>query len=225
MKAVRVSIDLGPDARHRMHQFVVDHDGFEASRMLQVDYSDVGGDDFGVQTALFHVVGTPIESYEAALRETDIVVEYDIARDDDRSFYVYVRGEHTDHDDRLVAALRQAGLVGMMPIEFREDGTMRLTLIGPGETVQRALEELPDECTVDVRQVGEYDAGVLSQGGDLTDRQRAAVEAAVECGYYTEPRQGSVADVADELGCAPGTAAEHLRRAEANVMHDVVDRE
>jgi hypothetical protein len=49
-----------------------------------------------------------------------------------------------------------------------------------------------------------------------------SVETVVEYGYYEEPRLESVADVADELGCSPGTAAEHLRRAEASVMTDVV---
>lgn len=222
MKYVRLSLTLGPDARHPMHQFVVDRDGFEVSRMLEVNYSADGNGGFGVQTALFHVVGSPRESYEAALEATETVIEYEITSRDEGSFYVYVRGEHTDTDDRLVAALRQAGLVAMRPVEFHTDGTMRLTVIGPGEAVQRALDELPEGYGVDVRSVGEYDARYLAGGGDLTDRQYEAVEAAVDCGYYEEPRRGSVTDVAESLGCAPGTAAEHLRRAEARVMSDLV---
>ncbi|MEA5408165.1 helix-turn-helix domain-containing protein [Haloarculaceae archaeon H-GB2-1] len=59
---------------------------------------------------------------------------------------------------------------------------------------------------------------------ELTDRQLEAVRAAVEAGYYEPTRDGTVTDVADELGCAPGTAAEHLRRAESKVMKQVVRR-
>lgn len=224
MKYVRLAVDQDPEVRHPMHQFVVAHDGYEVSRLLEVSYSQWGDSDegFGVQTALFHVTGSPVEPYEAALRETEEVIEYELSRRDDDSFYLYVRGEHTDADDRLVEAFSQQGLVLEMPVEFRADGTMRVTVIGPGETVQRALDALPPAFDVDVRSVGEYDARYFVTGGDLTDRQYEAVEAAVDCGYYEEPRRGSVADVADELGCSPGTAAEHLRRAEASVMRDLV---
>jgi predicted DNA binding protein len=52
----------------------------------------------------------------------------------------------------------------------------------------------------------------------LTDRQREAVRAAVEAGYYAVPREASLADVAEAIGCAESTASEHLRRAEAAVM-------
>lgn len=224
MKYVRLALDQDPSVRHPMHQFVVAHDGYAISRLLEVSYSQWDGDGsegFGIQTALFHVTGSPVEPYEAALQGTEEVLEYELSRRDDESFFLYVRGEHTDADDRLVEAFSQQGLVIMMPVEFRADGTMHLTVIGPGETVQSALDELPPEFDVDVRSIGEYDARYFVTGGDLTDRQYEAVEAAVDCGYYEEPRQGSVADVADELGCAPGTAAEHLRRAEASVMADV----
>ncbi|MFC7174018.1 helix-turn-helix domain-containing protein [Haloplanus litoreus] len=44
------------------------------------------------------------------------------------------------------------------------------------------------------------------------------------CGYYDSPREGSVADVAATLDVAPGTAAEHLRKAEATVMRAAVGR-
>jgi len=225
MKYVRLALDQDSEVRHPMHQFVVAHDGYEVSRLLEVSYSQFGGDadaGFGIQTALFHVTGSPVEPYEAALQRTEEVIEYEISHRDDESFYLYVRGEHTDADDRLVAAFSQQGLVLMMPVEFRADGTMRATVIGPGETVQRALDELPSAFDVDVRSIGEYDARYFATDGDLTDRQYEAVEAAVDCGYYEEPRSGSVADVAEVLGCAPGTAAEHLRRAEASVMADVV---
>jgi predicted DNA binding protein len=54
----------------------------------------------------------------------------------------------------------------------------------------------------------------------LTDRQRAALDAAVEVGYYEVPREGSVADVAAALDCAHSTAGELLRKAEAAVVRE-----
>jgi len=70
--------------------------------------------------------------------------------------------------------------------------------------------------------VGEYEAGRFETGEELTDRQYEAVRAVVDAGYYEEPRSGSLADVAAELDCATGTAAELLRRAESTGMADVV---
>jgi predicted DNA binding protein len=222
-KYVRLSLTHDPAVRHPMHQFVVAYDGYEASNLLQVNYSeDVTDGEFGVQTSLFQVVGSPIDPSEAALPQAEEILEYDLSARDDESFYVYVRSEPTDEDERLVGALQQSGLVVMTPVEYRSDGTIRLTLVGPGDAVQRSLDEMPAEVGVDVRSIGEYDARHFATGGDLADRQFEAVEAAVEYGYYEEPRTGSVADVAEDLGCAPGTAAEHLRRAEASVMADLV---
>jgi len=47
----------------------------------------------------------------------------------------------------------------------------------------------------------------------LTDRQRAALDTALDLGYYDVPRAASVADVAVELDCATSTAGELLRKA------------
>jgi predicted DNA binding protein len=95
--------------------------------------------------------------------------------------------------------------------------------VGPGETVQRALDALPDDITTDVRKVGEYASRRLDTAATLTERQFAAVSAAVECGYYDDPRRGSTEAVAAALDCAPSTAAEHLRKAEARVMERLVE--
>jgi predicted DNA binding protein len=75
---------------------------------------------------------------------------------------------------------------------------------------------------VDVRAVGEYLAGRIDERLELTQRQLDAVEAAVETGYYSATREATMEAVADRLDCAPGTAAELLRRAERTVMSAVV---
>ena len=218
MKYVRLSLSLSPDARNPMHQFVVDHDGYEASYLLR-------GNDVGdaVQTLLFYVDGWPLEPYRAALEATDHVVEYEISTCPDETFYLYVRDRLSETGQGIVDALTTAGLVIVSPVSFRADGTMGLTLVGPGGTVQRALEAVPNGVGVDVREVGEYDSRRFEAGAALTDRQFEAVAAAVDCGYYETPREGSTADVAERLDCSPGTAAEHLRKAEARVMGELVD--
>ena len=209
---------MDADVRHPMHQFVVEHDGYEASYLVRGN--EVGSD---VQTLLFHVDGYPPDPYRAALERAESVVEYAISTCPDETFYLYVRDRPPETDRDLVDGLLQVGLVLVSPVAYRADGTVEFTLVGPGETVQRALDALPDEITADVREVGEYASRRLDTAATLTDRQFAAVSAAVECGYYDDPRRGTTEEVAAELGCAPGTAAEHLRKAEARVMARLVD--
>ncbi|WP_225333267.1 helix-turn-helix domain-containing protein [Halomicrobium urmianum] len=218
MKYVRLSLDHDSEARHPMHQFVVDHEGFEASRLVAA--SPVVD---GLRSALFHVRGGPIEDYEAALDGVASVTEYAVSPCPDDSFYLYTRDELSPEGQRLADAFATVGLVLLYPVAYRADGTIRVSVVGPGETVQAALADLPAGVAPDVLEVGEYGHRRLADGERLTDRQFEAVRAAVDCGYYGDPRDGSVADVAEELGCAPGTAAEHLRRAERRVMAALVD--
>ncbi|WP_324663360.1 helix-turn-helix domain-containing protein [Haloarcula sediminis] len=218
MKYVRLSLSLPPEARNPMHQFVVDHDGYEASYLLRGNNIEAD-----IHTMLFYVDGHPIAPYREALEATDYVIEYEISRCPDDTFYLYVRDRFSETGQSIVDAVTAAGLVGVSPVAFRADGTMELTLVGPGETVQRAVEAVPEGIGVDVREVGEYVNHRFEPTAALTDRQFEAVAAAVDCGYYDEPREGSTADVAEALGCSPGTAAEHLRKAEARVMGRLVD--
>ena len=218
MKYVRLSLSLPPDARNPMHQFVVDHDGYKASYLLRGNNID---DD--VHTMLFYVDGHPVAPYREALEATENVLEYEISVCPDDSFYLYVRDRFSETGRGIVDAVTAAGLVGVSPVAFRADGQMELTLVGPGGTVQRAVAAVPDGIGVDVREVGEYASHRFEPGAALTDRQFEAVAAAVDCGYYDSPREGTTADVADRLDCSPGTAAEHLRKAEASVMARLVD--
>jgi predicted DNA binding protein len=217
MKSVSVALTPAPEMRHPMHAFVIAHDGYEMSRLLEMNLLDDGH-----WTSLFHVVGSPLEPYEAALQAADTVVEYEISTRPDDSFFLYVRNAPSEIDQGIIAAARQRGLVTAGPVEFRSDGTIRLTMVAPGEAVQQALDEMPGDIGVAIRSIGEYNARHFATDSALTERQYEAVAAAVDCGYYEEPRSGSVAEVATELDCASGTAAELLRRAEATVMADVV---
>lgn len=56
----------------------------------------------------------------------------------------------------------------------------------------------------------------------LSERQSEAVTVALDLGYYETPREATVAEVAERLDCAPGTAAEHLRKAEAALVRRVI---
>jgi hypothetical protein len=216
MRYLRAAVHQDPGDRHPMHQFVVERQGYTVSRLVEYTPPIDGYGAF-----LFHVEG-PVEPYRSALDSVPTVVEYELSPCPDGSFYLYVREELRGSDQQLVGAFTQPGLVGVTPIEYCGDGTVRLTVVGPAGRLQSAIEETPERMDVEVCEVGEYGARGLGAGSDLTERQYEAVVAAVDVGYYETPRQGTTTDVGERLDCAPGTAAELLRRAERTVMDEVV---
>ena len=52
----------------------------------------------------------------------------------------------------------------------------------------------------------------------ITDRQLAALQLALENGYYTQPRQTSLRELADRTTVARSTFEEHLRKAENKLL-------
>jgi len=55
--------------------------------------------------------------------------------------------------------------------------------------------------------------------GELTDRQLAALQIALENGYYNQPRECSIADLAEQTTVARATYEEHLRKAENKLLN------
>jgi len=53
---------------------------------------------------------------------------------------------------------------------------------------------------------------------DLTDRQRGALELALEGGYYGQPRGTSLRDLASQTSVSKSTFEEHLRKAENKLL-------
>jgi len=53
---------------------------------------------------------------------------------------------------------------------------------------------------------------------DLTDRQLAALQLALEQGYYEQPRGTSLRELASRTSIARSTYEEHLRKAENKLM-------
>ncbi|SFB83736.1 Predicted DNA binding protein, contains HTH domain [Halobiforma haloterrestris] len=220
MKSVRLTLQHGPDTVHPMHRFVADHDAFYRYRLVNWNHAN------DHNTLIFHVIGDR-EAYERRIAdlETPIAVDVTDGADTVRAteggdadpFYVYVREEPGDLGERLVEAFSRGSLVPIPPLEYRMDWSVRFGLVGEGEDIRAALEVVPEGIDTTVERVGEYRGG--SPGLErLTERQREALRTARNLGYFAVPREASIEAVADELGCAPGTASEHLRKAQDRVM-------
>jgi len=152
-----------------------------------------------------------------ALAESGEILSYDVIRVDDDSYHVYVHVRQGEPVVGLLSIVDDRRLIVDTPMEF-VDGGVSATVIGEQETLREALDDVPDNVTVDVQRVGEYspqDDRVLS---NLTDRQREVLRVAARLGYYDVPRSATHDEVADELGCAPSTASEHLRKIESKIV-------
>lgn len=213
MKSLRLVLRYAPAAQHPMHRFMTEHDAIEREWLVAWNLS--AEDD--ITYALFYVVGEP-GPYEKAIAAVETNVGYDLTPVHDGGFYAYVRERDTERFRRFRAAFEQPSVMVVPPLSYRPHGVLTFDVVGEPTALEAVLDELPEGITAEVREVGEYDARPGALAADLTARQREALVAAREVGYYEVPREGSVADVADVLDCAPSTASNHLQKAEARLI-------
>lgn len=167
---------------------------------------------------ILHFVEGNLERYVAELESIPSVLDYDIARASSDHFYVYHRCVVDGGAQELFETFTRDTLLMVPPIEFSADGSATFSLFGDDAEVQTALDDVPEAIRIDVHEVSGIAETPEVTGATLTARQREAVEAALRLGYYDIPREASYEDVAETMGCAPSTAAEHLRKAEGKLV-------
>ena len=172
----------------------------------------------GKRLTMLHYVEGDVAAFEAAIRDVDLQREYELEPVDDGAFYAYLHDDLTDEVLDLWALADRSGVVTVPPIEWHADGSVTVSLFGPSAAIQAAMEAVPDPMSVTVEEISGMRAIPQTAAAAVTERQREAVAAAIDVGYYDVPRTGSQEAVADRLECAPSTAAEHLRKAESTVL-------
>jgi hypothetical protein len=208
VKSLRLTVTHTDATIDPMHALVCESPAVDRVVILE------GRADGGTETVVCHLDGDAAAFAELLASAVD-PREYDVTPDGDDGFFLYLRQDLGADGERLLEALAQETVVVASPIEFRADRTMRLTLVGHADDLGAVLDELPDELDVGVERVGSYATAV---GDGLTARQREAVAAAWDAGYYEVPREGDVEDVAAALDCAVSTASTLLRRAESRLV-------
>jgi len=112
---------------------------------------------------------------------------------------------------------RSAELVGTCDPDLDTRGAS-LSLTGSQDAISGVIEAYEGAgVSPNLERLGDYE-GEAGPMDDLTDRQREVIETAYDLGYFAVPREASTEDVADEIGVDPSTAAEHLQRAERNLL-------
>jgi predicted DNA binding protein len=144
-----------------------------------------------------------------------------VERDD--GTYAFVHQTAYEFADRVLELVADSRVVFLPPVTFRDTGAVEFEAVGRSDALSAFYADLTEVAESTIDRVREFDRRSSPSPAALTDRQRAALEAAVAVGYYDVPRSGSVADVADELACAASTAGELLRKAEATLVRSVTD--
>jgi predicted DNA binding protein len=151
------------------------------------------------------------------LSESPEVFEFSVTGDD-AGFFAYTRYAADDLTRMLMEGRRESSYLMDMPVEHTDDGGLRVTLIGTEAAFADALSELPEDVRIEVERTGSYTPGPRHVVSRLTERQREVLRAAVDLGYYREPREATHDEIAAATGLSETTVGEHLRKIEATVF-------
>lgn len=146
------------------------------------------------------------------------VWEYEILPITERQCYCFLAARDTTAGRALFENFTRGNMLTIPPIECHDDGSSTFTLIGTDTDIHAAVDGVPKGVDVTIEAVGGKKVAPDSVVGQLSVRQREAVETASRIGYYDIPREATSKDIAKELGCATATASEHLRRAESKLI-------
>ncbi|SFH06237.1 HTH DNA binding domain-containing protein [Halopelagius inordinatus] len=162
------------------------------------------------------------ERYKQIMEESPHVVSYLTAGDD--RWMAVSQFDPTEAVRRSLELQRESLLVIETPIHFTSDDNLKVTYLGTEDTFRKLYEYAEDveHLTFDILKMGDYEADESSFDRMITSRQEEVLEAAVDLGYYSEPRQASLEDIGEVIGISPGTVGEHLRKAEERVFTELV---
>jgi predicted DNA binding protein len=159
---------------------------------------------------------------EAVLRAEPSVLDVAVTNPDGGAALAYVRHEASDVVEAMLRARETTAVVVSEPVVVHDSGALEITYLGTDEAFVDALDNVTD-VSLEVLETGRYTPERRDVFDSLTPRQAEVVDAAVRLGYYENPREATQGAVADAIGCSPGVAGEHLRKAEARVFSQFVD--
>lgn len=218
MKRLAVRFTPDPEVAPSAFLALADSPAIEEARLLEFNAGESAA-----PTALFDIDG-PVDHLRTSLADDPAISNLDtMAVADDRGLaLVTIRPERANLAGAMLDALVRSDLVIDRPVVYR-NGTVRAELIGTSTSLQAALDSIPSSVETTVVSVDRF--GRPAPTSRLSDRQREAVQAGLELGYYEVPRRVTQTEIAERLGCAPSTVGEHLQKAEAKLVTSVMPDE
>ena len=112
-------------------------------------------------------------------------------------------------------------LLGTCDPQLRRGGTS-MSLVGRQESISQLIQEYQGVgISPELERLASFQ-GPKRPLDDLTDRQREVISTAHTLGFYEVPREASTEEVAEDLNLDPSTVAEHLQRAERNLLGELL---
>lgn len=214
MKRIEFAITYPEDLLHPLHRRI--RDGTPITRAELLMWSPTAD-----ATTLFWCDGDR-EATERAVGGIDSLLVSRFVESADGT-YVFLRQGDYEFAESILDAVADASVIFLPPVVFGERGGVRFEAVGEAAALSAFHDDLSEVGDLAVERVRAFERTDAPSG--LTDRQRAALEAAVAAGYYQVPREGSVADVAAELDCSTSAAGELIRKAEAAVIRHYTQTE
>lgn len=188
-------------------------------RRVAIMHLDALGDGTGV---LLYRLDGDADAVVPAVGDHPDVLAYDLLDADEEEFHLYLHLRPGEPAATVMDLAQRYALMIETPVEFTGRGGVRMTIIGSHDMLSRAVDELPEDVSVSVAEVGTYTPDRQDTLSMLTDRQLEVFQKAVELGYYEIPRRATHEEIAEHLECAPSTVDEHLRKAESRVLRALV---
>lgn len=218
MKAARLRLRPPGGAFPGIDRALAGDPAIEREQLLNMEWLSDGS-----YALLYQLAAEDAEAIRSVVTEHADVIEYDIVDGGDTGrHYLFVHVDEREPFSELLAIAERHALFLSRPFQFTEDGVI-ITAVGSSDALQDSFADVTDQIPVTVEWTGSYvpDPDLLLER--LTDRQREALQTAYDQGFYEKPRRASYDDIAAALDCAPTTANELLRRAEATLVEAILE--
>lgn len=153
---------------------------------------------------------------DAVADDSTVVTLQEVATFDSGNLYEL---EWAEPEQSLRAWLRQAEIPILEAEGFGETQTWQLKLRIISRDQLTHLQEYCEEQDVAFELLRLYSLDAPKMGQyNVSPKQREAMLTAYQMGYFEIPRGCKLSDVADDLGIAPRSVSERIRRGELNLL-------
>lgn len=200
------------------HQFDAMIDREETVHRVAIHKIKLVDDDLGV--VLYELDGD-VERFRELMEELAAGFEYQITEKDDSIFF-YSSFRPNDTLQQLIRITDEFELFRIPPMTFEFDGHLAATYVGTHAVFEQAMATVPDDITVVLDRKSSYTPPRERVQSQLTQKQQAILQSAIERGYYDIPRGVSCEEIGREFELSGATVGEHLRKAERAIMQGLI---
>ena len=187
---------------------------------MTVEIERVVAHQSGTITPYFWVRGGDVDRFEEAIADDPSVSE--ATRLDDHENGTLYRATWPPDVESVGQAYLQTGAVILEATGRDDEWELRLRFDSHEEV--STFYEYCEEHDIPYEVDRIYNPTTPKAGGQfgLTPKQREALVAALEAGFYEIPQDATMSDVADAVGISQQSLSQRLRRAHGNVVSNVL---